>query len=146
MAPIVRRERPGGMRRGVGGGRDEVPDFASYASSTSRSKEMHRISHPHPVTPVAGSSDTDGHHDRASPIDTSGGWAYQPVGGLRLSPCHGLRPKAPVISSNWVHFRQIARSLGMGRAVSMGRPHLLRPLTADCTCRRVGGSSAGIRP
>ena len=39
MAPIVRRERPGGMRRGVGGCRVVAPDFASYASPTSRSKD-----------------------------------------------------------------------------------------------------------
>jgi hypothetical protein len=34
----------------------------------------------------------------------------------------------------------------MGRAVSMGRPHLLRPLTEDRTCCRVGGFSEGIKP
>jgi hypothetical protein len=34
----------------------------------------------------------------------------------------------------------------MGRAVSMGRPHLLRPLTEDRTCWTVGGFSEGIKP
>ncbi len=34
----------------------------------------------------------------------------------------------------------------MGRDVSMGRPHLLRPLTADRTCWTVGWLSEGIKP
>src|ERR1019366_1022328 len=33
----------------------------------------------------------------------------------------------------------------MGRAVSMGRPHLLRPLTEDRTCWTGGGLSEGIK-
>ena len=70
----------------------------------------------------------------------------QPVGALRFSPCHALRPKAPVISSNCVHFLHVGRAFGMGRVVSMGCPHLLRPLTADWTCCTVGGSSEGIKP
>jgi|GEM_PF-5852304 len=74
------------------------------------------------------------------------GSGVQPVGGLRFSPRHDLRPKAPVISSNCVHFLQVGRAFGMGRAVSIGHPHLLRPLMADWTCWTVGGSSEGIKP
>lgn len=65
---------------------------------------------------------------------------------LRRRPRQGARPKAPLTSSERMHFMQTGRSFGMGGVVSIWRRHLLTPLTADNTCFAVGGCSDGITP